>query len=272
MSGHSKWATTKHRKCSPGRQAFGALLQALPQHHRCRAARAATPIPDNNARARCRRREGNGMNSLPKDKIDAAIDKAYGRRRRCRNLRGPARTRAMALRAWPMLRARSLTDNRNRTAADVPSAFTPCERQSGHDRARLHSSSTARAQIVVEKIIKSDEKKVPDKRERRRRGRVHDGRRRSRWRRLRGCRRRVDRDHGPWRPDGRQEGAGGTGRRDQGRRADHDSEELHAACPWRTRRRLCAWWTSWRSWKDLQNVYHTMEITDEIAAALEEED
>ena len=76
MSGHSKWATTKHKKA-----AIDAKRSALfSKHSRNITVAARTggdPNPDNNASlaaavARAR------MVSMPNAKIKAAIDKAFG--------------------------------------------------------------------------------------------------------------------------------------------------------------------------------------------------
>ena len=72
---------------------------------------------------------------MPKDKIKSAIDKAFGSGTDAAVYEnvvyegyGPCRCRRV--------RATALTDNRNRTAADVRSAFSHARRQPGHLRLR----------------------------------------------------------------------------------------------------------------------------------------
>lgn len=158
MSGHSKWATTKHKKA-----AIDAKRSALfSKHSRNITVAARTggdPNPDNNASlaaavARAR------MVSMPNAKIKAAIDKAFGTGADAVVYKevtyegyGPAGI---------ALYVDCLTDNLNRTAADVRSAFT-------HAGGNLGTSGSVafqferKGRIAVDKVIKSDEKKVPDK-------------------------------------------------------------------------------------------------------------
>ena len=71
--------------------------------------------------ARGRYRKGEVLHSLPKDKIDVAMKRLSRPARRREPRRGHLR------RLWPCRRGdlrEALTDNRNRTAADVRSAFT----------------------------------------------------------------------------------------------------------------------------------------------------
>ena len=117
------------------------------------------PLPENNATlaaaiARAR------MVSMPNAKIKAAIDKAFGAGADAAVYKevtyegyGPAGV---------ALYVECLTDNLNRTAADVRSAFT-------HAGGNLGTSGSVAFQferkgsIAVEKVIHSDDKKVPDK-------------------------------------------------------------------------------------------------------------
>jgi YebC/PmpR family DNA-binding regulatory protein len=100
------------------------------------------------------------MVSMPNAKIKAAIDKAFGTGADAavyENVTyegyGPAGV---------ALYVECLTDNRNRTAADVRSAFT-------HAGGNLGTSGSVAFQferkgsIAVEKVIKSDDKKVADR-------------------------------------------------------------------------------------------------------------
>ncbi len=117
------------------------------------------PNPDNNASlaaavARAR------MVSMPNAKIKAAIDKAFGAGATAVSYEeityegyGPAGV---------AFYVECLTDNKNRTAADVRSAFT-------HSGGNLGTSGSVAFQferkgtIAVDKVIKSDDKKVPDR-------------------------------------------------------------------------------------------------------------
>ena len=158
MSGHSKWATTKHKKA-----AIDAKRSALfSKHSRNITVAARTggdPNPDNNASlaaavARAR------MVSMPNAKIKAAIDKAFGSGSDAAVYSeityegyGPAGVAFFV---------ECLTDNKNRTAADVRSAFT-------HAGGSLGTSGSVAFQferkgsIAVDKIIKSEDKKVADR-------------------------------------------------------------------------------------------------------------
>ncbi|KXB33241.1 YebC/PmpR family DNA-binding transcriptional regulator [Atopobium deltae] len=158
MSGHSKWATTKHKKAAIDAKR-SSLFSKLSRNITVAAKLGGDPNPDNNATlaaaiARAR------MVSMPNAKIKGAIDKAFGSGADAsvyENISyegyGPAGV---------ALYVECLTDNRNRTAADVRSAFT-------HAGGNLGTSGSVAFQferkgsIAVEKIIESDDKKVPSK-------------------------------------------------------------------------------------------------------------
>ena len=139
MSGHSKWATTKHKKAAIDAKR-SSLFSKLSRNITVAAKMGGDPNPDNNASlsaavARAR------MVSMPNAKIQAAIDKAFGAGADAAIYEeivyegyGPAGVAVYV---------DCLTDNKNRTAADVRSAFT-------------HS-------IAVDKVIVSEEKKVADR-------------------------------------------------------------------------------------------------------------
>ncbi len=174
MSGHSKWATTKHKKAAIDAKRstlFSKLSRNItvaakeggdpnPENNASLAAKlGGDPNPDNNASlaaavARAR------MVSMPNAKIKAAIDKAFGAGADAavyENVTyegyGPAGVAVYV---------ECLTDNRNRTAADVRSAFS-------HSGGNLGTSGSVAFQferkgsIAVDKIIKSDDKKVEDR-------------------------------------------------------------------------------------------------------------
>ena len=158
MSGHSKWATTKHKKAAIDAKR-SSLFSKLSRNITVAAKVGGDPNPDNNASlaaavARAR------MVSMPNAKIKAAIDKAFGAGATAVSYEeityegyGPAGV---------AFYVECLTDNKNRTAADVRSAFT-------HSGGNLGTSGSVAFQferkgtIAVDKVIKSDDKKVPDR-------------------------------------------------------------------------------------------------------------
>ncbi len=120
MSGHSKWATTKHRKAAQDKKR-SALFSKLSRMITVAAKAGGDPNPENNASLAAAVEKARGY-SLPKDKIQLAIDKAFG-----------AGADAAAFEevvyegygpGGVAIYVEALTDNRNRTAADVRSAFT----------------------------------------------------------------------------------------------------------------------------------------------------
>ena len=140
MSGHSKWATTKHRKAAQDKKR-SALFCKLSRIITVAAKTGGDPNPENNA------------------SLAAAIAKAkwllasQGQDRR-RDRQGVRRGRRAANYeevvyegygpAGVAIYVEALTDNRNRTAADVRSAFTRAGGTSARP-ARWPSSSSARA-------------------------------------------------------------------------------------------------------------------------------
>ncbi len=76
MSGHSKWATTKHRKAAQDAKR-SALFSKLARNITVAAKEGGDPNPDNNASLAAAIEKAKGY-SLPKDKIKTAIDKAFG--------------------------------------------------------------------------------------------------------------------------------------------------------------------------------------------------
>ena len=120
MSGHSKWATTKHRKGAVDAKR-SALFSKLTRIITVAAKTGGDPSPENNASLAAAIAKARSY-SLPKDKIDAAIKKAFGAGADATTYDeiiyegyGPA--------GIPLY-VEALTDNRNRTAADVRAAFT----------------------------------------------------------------------------------------------------------------------------------------------------
>ncbi|MDP2183462.1 MAG: YebC/PmpR family DNA-binding transcriptional regulator [Actinomycetota bacterium] len=119
MSGHSKWATTKHRKAAQDKKR-SALFSKLARMVTVAAKDGGDPSPDNNAPLAAAIAKAKSY-SLPKDKIESAIAKAFGAGEGANYEEvvyegyGPAGV---------AIYVEALTDNRNRTAADVRSAFT----------------------------------------------------------------------------------------------------------------------------------------------------
>jgi len=120
MSGHSKWATTKHRKGAVDAKR-SALFSKLTRIITVAAKTGGDPNPENNASLAAAIAKAKSY-SLPKDKIDNAIAKAFGAGSEAAVYDevvyegyGPAGV---------ALYVEALTDNRNRTAADVRAAFT----------------------------------------------------------------------------------------------------------------------------------------------------
>ncbi len=158
MSGHSKWATTKHRKGAQDAKR-SALFSKLSRNITVAARLGNDPNPDNNASLAAAVAKAKAQ-SMPKDKIKSAIDKAFGAGADAAVYEnivyegyGPAGVAVYV---------ECLTDNRNRTAADVRSAFS-------HAGGNLGTSGSVAFQferkgsIAVEKVIKSEDKKVADK-------------------------------------------------------------------------------------------------------------
>ncbi|MBE6465679.1 YebC/PmpR family DNA-binding transcriptional regulator [Denitrobacterium detoxificans] len=153
MSGHSKWATTKHRKAAQDAKR-SALFGKLSRNITVAAKEGGDPNPDNNASLAAAIEKAKGY-SLPKDKIKTAIDKAFGTGKDAASYEsviyegyGPAGI---------AIYCEALTDNRNRTAADVRSAFT-------HAGGNLGTSGSVafmferKGQIMVPKEIEGGKK------------------------------------------------------------------------------------------------------------------
>ena len=158
MSGHSKWATTKHRKAAQDAKR-SALFSKLSRNITVAAKEGGDPNPENNASLAAAIEKAKGY-SLPKDKIKTAIDKAFGSGKDAANYEtvvyegyGPAGI---------AIYCDALTDNRNRTAADVRSAFS-------HAGGNLGTSGSVaymfdrKGQIIVAKEVETGDKKNPVK-------------------------------------------------------------------------------------------------------------
>lgn len=152
MSGHSKWATTKHRKGAVDAKR-SALFSKLTRIITVAAKTGGDPNPENNASLAAAIAKAKSY-SLPKDKIDHAIKKAFGAGADAANYDeviyegyGPAGV-ALYLEA--------LTDNRNRTAADVRAAFTRAGGNLGATGS-VAFQFERKGQILVEKSATADE-------------------------------------------------------------------------------------------------------------------
>ncbi|MEY8562479.1 YebC/PmpR family DNA-binding transcriptional regulator [Eggerthellaceae bacterium 3-80] len=156
MSGHSKWATTKHRKAAQDAKR-SALFSKLARNITVAAKEGGDPNPDNNASLAAAVEKAKGY-SMPKDKIKTAIDKAFGSGKDAANYEtvvyegyGPCGVAVYC---------EALTDNRNRTAADVRAAFN-------HHGGNLGTSGSVafqferKGQIIVAKEIETGDKKNP---------------------------------------------------------------------------------------------------------------
>lgn len=118
MSGHSKWATIRHKKGAADAKRgkiFTKLIKEITV-----AARQGGGDLDSNPRLRTAVDKAKSAN-MPKDNIDRAIKKGTG------DLEGVDYTEMIYEGYGPggvAIMVEALTDNRNRTAADVRSIFT----------------------------------------------------------------------------------------------------------------------------------------------------
>ncbi len=158
MSGHSKWATTKHKKAAIDAKR-STLFSKLARQITVAAKTGGDPNPANNASLAAAVERAKAQ-SMPKDKIQAAIDKGAGAGKDGASFEevtyegyGPAGVAIIC---------EALTDNRNRTAADVRAAFA-------HHGGNLGTTGSVafqferKGEIIIDKIIPGDGKKVADK-------------------------------------------------------------------------------------------------------------
>ncbi len=155
MSGHSKWATTKHRKAAQDKKR-SALFSKLSRIITVAAKTGGDPNPENNATLAAAIEKAKAY-SLPKDKIQTAIDKAFGAGADAANYEevvyegyGPAGI---------AIYVDALTDNRNRTAADVRSAFTRAGGNLGATGS-VAFQFERKGQIAIEKAAAPDEEEL----------------------------------------------------------------------------------------------------------------
>ena len=119
MSGHSKWSTIKHKKGAEDKrrgQLFTKLSRAI-----IVAAKEGGPDPDTNATLATAIAKARSY-SMPKDNIERAISRATG------GGEGSDAYEAVTYEGYGpegvAIIIEALTDNRNRTAADVRAMFT----------------------------------------------------------------------------------------------------------------------------------------------------
>ena len=156
MSGHSKFANIKHKK-EKNDAAKGKIFTIIGREIAV-AVKEGGSDPNNNfklakviAKAKA--------NNMPNETIERGIKKAAGDQNADNYERityegyGPAGI---------ALYVECLTDNLNRTAADVRSAFTHAGGNLG-TAGSVSFQFTRKGSIAVEKVIVSDEKKVADK-------------------------------------------------------------------------------------------------------------
>lgn len=152
MSGHSKWATTKHRKGAVDAKR-SVLFSKLTRIITVAAKTGGDPSPENNASLAAAIAKAKSY-SLPKEKIETAIKKAFAAGAESANYDeviyegyGPAGI---------ALYVEALTDNRNRTAADVRAAFTRAGGNLGATGS-VAFQFERKGQILVEKSSANDE-------------------------------------------------------------------------------------------------------------------
>ena len=135
------------RPCSPSCRATSRWLRK----------RAGDPNPDNNASLAAAIEKAKGY-SLPRTRSKVAIDKAFAPARTPLTTR-PSCTRA-TVRPGVAVLCEALTDNRNRTAADVRAAFS-------HAGGNLGTSGSVafqferKGQIMVPKEVETGDRRTP---------------------------------------------------------------------------------------------------------------
>ncbi|MDR1357904.1 MAG: YebC/PmpR family DNA-binding transcriptional regulator [Coriobacteriales bacterium] len=151
MSGHSKWATTKYRKAAQDKKR-SALFSKLSRNITVAAKEGGDPTPENNASLAAAVAKAKSY-SLPKDRIDTAIKKAFGA-----GSDGAVYETVIYEGYGPAgvaIYSEALTDNRNRTAADVRSAFT-------HTGGNLGTTGSVAFQFERKGQLTLDKAQMPD--------------------------------------------------------------------------------------------------------------
>jgi YebC/PmpR family DNA-binding regulatory protein len=154
MSGHSKWATTKHRKAAVDAKR-SKLFSKLSKVITVAAKTGGDPNPENNASLAAAIDKAKGY-SLPKDKIQSAIDKAFA-------AGAGANYEEVIYEGYGSggvaIYVEALTDNRNRTAADVRAAFTRAGGSLGATGS-VAFQFERRGEIVIDKAGAPDEEEL----------------------------------------------------------------------------------------------------------------
>jgi YebC/PmpR family DNA-binding regulatory protein len=154
MSGHSKWATTKHRKAAVDAKR-SKLFSKLSKVITVAAKTGGDPSPENNASLAAAIDKAKGY-SLPKDKIQSAIDKAFA-------AGAGANYEEVIYEGYGSggvaIYVEALTDNRNRTAADVRAAFTRAGGSLGATGS-VAFQFERRGEIVIDKATAPDEEEL----------------------------------------------------------------------------------------------------------------
>ena len=118
MSGHSKWATIKHKKGIADAKRGQAFTKLIKEITVC--AKMGGPDPESNARLRTAIRKARAEN-MPKDNIERAIKKGSGEL-------GASTFYELTYEGYApggvAIIIDTLTDNKNRTASDVRSTLT----------------------------------------------------------------------------------------------------------------------------------------------------
>jgi YebC/PmpR family DNA-binding regulatory protein len=252
MSGHSKWATTKHRKAAQDKKR-SAIFSKLSRIITVAAKEGGDPNPDNNASLAAAIAKAKSY-SLPKDKIDTAIKKAFGT-----GSDGAVYENVVYEGYGPAgvaIYIEALTDNRNRTAADVRAAFS-------HHGGNLGTTGSVAFQFERKGQITLDKAQQPDEDE---------------------FMLAVAEAGADDYEDAEDEWIVLTAPTELASVRDALAEQglevkgyeliMEATTPTEvdvsSAKKVMRLVDKLEELEDLQNVYHTMEITDEIAAALDE--
>lgn len=154
MSGHSKWATTKHRKAAVDAKR-SKLFSKLSRVITVAARTGGDPNPVHNASLFAAIAKAKSY-SLPKEKIKTAIDKAFASGAGANFEEIPYEGYGSG---GVAIYVEALTDNRNRTAADVRSAFTRAGGSLGATGS-VAFQFERRGEIVVDKEGSPDEEEL----------------------------------------------------------------------------------------------------------------
>ena len=248
MSGHSKWSTIKHKKGAEDKrrgQLFTKLSRAI-----IVAAKEGGPDPDSNATLATAIAKARAY-SMPKDNIERAIARATG---------GGEDSDAFEAISYEgygpegvAIIVEALTDNRNRTAADVRAIFARAISASAR-QIRWRGSSSARASSRCPRARcprTTSSSARPTRAPRTWRGRVDLGG-----------------HHGADRPGNGARRARGGGHPDHLGRADHGAQDDRRARRRDGARRLLRLIESLEDLDDVQEVYANFDIPEAVLEAV----